>query len=77
MNRILLLKVFVWRLISIPISLLATYFYTGEIRTSLNLTIIHTLVLTSCQYLYEKLWKAYLSDRIKKIIERLNAYKTK
>lgn len=77
MNRILLLKVFVWRLVSIPISLLATYFYTGEIRTSLNLTIILTIVLTSCQYLYEKLWRVYLSDRVKNLIDKISAYKSK
>lgn len=77
MNRILLLKVFVWRLISIPISLFATFFYTGEITTSLNLTIIHTVVLTSCQYLYERIWRAYLLERVKMMIDKLKAYKMK
>lgn len=79
MNRVLLLKVFVWRLVSIPISLVTTYFYTGEISTSLNLTVILTLVLTSCQFLYEKLWRSYLSNRIKSLIEKLGmgAYKSK
>ena len=77
MNRVLLLKVFVWRLVSIPISLIATYFYTGEVRTSLNLTVILTIVLTSCQFVYEKLWRAYLSNRVKRFIDNLNAYKSK
>lgn len=77
MNRVLLLKVFVWRLVSIPISLIATYFYTGEFRTSLSLTAILTIVLTSCQYVYEKMWRLYLSNRVKRFIDKLNAYKLK
>ena len=69
LNRILLLKVFIWRLISIPISVMATYFYTGEIRTSLNLTVILTLVLTACQFMYERVWRALMVDRIKKFLK--------
>ena len=76
MNRMLLIKVFVWRLVSIPISLLATYFYTGEVRTSFNLTIILTLVLTSCQYVYERIWRIYLSERLKQLIEKISSYKS-
>ena len=75
-NRILLLKVLIWRLVSIPISILATYFYTGEVHTSLNLTIILTLVLTSCQFVYERVWRVFLVDRLKKTVEALSAYKT-
>lgn len=69
LNRILLLKVFIWRLISIPISVMATYFYTGEVRTSLNLTIILTIVLTACQFMYERVWRTFMVDRIKKLLK--------
>lgn len=69
LNRVLLLKVFIWRLISIPISIMAAYFYTGEVRTSLNLTIILTFVLTACQFMYERVWRALMVDRIKKLLK--------
>ena len=75
LNRVLLLKVFMWRLISIPISVMATYFYTGEVRTSLNLTIILTIVLTACQFAYERAWRAFSVDRVKKTVEALSTYK--
>lgn len=75
LNRVLLLKVFIWRLISIPISVMATYFYTGEVRTSLNLTIVLTIVLTTCQFIYERVWRAFLVDRVKKTVEALSTYK--
>lgn len=69
LNRVLFLKVFIWRLISIPISVLATYFYTGEVRTSLNLIIILTIVLTACQFMYERVWRSLMVDRIKALLK--------
>lgn len=74
-NRVLLLKVFIWRLISIPVSMLTTYFYTGEIHTSMNLTIILTVALTSGQFVYERVWRSFLVDRVKKTVEALSTYK--
>lgn len=74
-NRVLLLKVFIWRLISIPISMMTTYFYTGEIRASLNLTVILTIVLTTGQFVYERVWRMILLDRVKKTVEALSTYK--
>lgn len=75
LNRVLLLKVFIWRLISIPISMMTTYFYTGEIRASLNLTVILTIVLTTGQFVYERVWRMILLDRVKKTVEALSTYK--
>lgn len=72
MNGVLLLKATSWRLISIPITLLITYLYTGKAGGSLTLTAILTVVLTACQFGYEKLWIRYLEGPAKKA---LKAYK--
>lgn len=73
MNWVLLLKATSWRLISIPITLLITYLYTGKAGGSITLTAILTVVLTACQFGYEKFWLRYLDVRTKKLLE---AYKS-
>ena len=72
MNWVLLIKAASWRLVSIPLTLLISYLYTGKMRGSVDLTAILTVVLTASQYGYEKLWLRYLEVRIKKFLE---AYK--
>jgi len=59
-----ILKVFLWRLISIPISMLTTYIFTGRADLSLSLTIVLTVVLTTGQFFYEKLWRYITSKHI-------------
>ena len=59
-----LLKVFLWRLISIPISMLTTYLFTGRADLSLSLTIVLTIVLTTGQFFYEKLWRYLINNHI-------------
>jgi uncharacterized membrane protein len=59
-----LLKVFLWRLISIPISVITTYLFTGRADLSLSLTIVLTIVLTILQFFYEKLWRYITSKHI-------------
>ena len=59
-----ILKVFLWRLISIPISMLTTYLFTGRADLSLSLTIVLTIVLTTGQFFYEKLWRYITSKHI-------------
>jgi len=73
MNGVLLLKAASWRLISIPLTLLITYLYTGKVGGSLALTAILTVVLTACQFGYEKLWIRHLEGPAKKVLE---AYKS-
>lgn len=73
MNGVLLLKAASWRLISIPLTLLITYLYTGKVGGSLTLTAILTVVLTACQLGYEKLWIRHLEGPAKKVLE---AYKS-
>ncbi|NBP56435.1 DUF2061 domain-containing protein [bacterium] len=57
-----ILKVLLWRLISIPISIFTTYLFTGRVDLSLSLTIVLTIVLTIGQFFYEKLWR-YISSK--------------
>lgn len=52
-----LTKVIIWRLISIPISIITTYLFTGKADLSLSLTFVLTFVLTTIQFFYEKLWR--------------------
>lgn len=70
-NQLLLAKVLLWRLVSIPISTVATYLYTGEMRLSLELTLVLTVVLTSTQFVYERLWRYALLEKLKKVIKGL------
>lgn len=59
-----LIKVFLWRLISIPVSILVAWLYTGNANVSISLTIILTIVLTILQFFYEKLWRYITSKHI-------------
>ena len=73
MNWVLLIKATSWRLVSIPVTLLISYLYTGKVSGSIGLTAVLTVVLTASQYGYEKLWAHFLEDRVKKI---MGAYKS-
>lgn len=68
MNWVLLIKATSWRLVSIPITLLISYLYTGKVSGSIGLTAVLTVVLTACQYGYEKLWAHFLEVRVKKVM---------
>ncbi len=68
MNWVLLIKATSWRLVSIPITLLISYLYTGKVSGSIGLTAVLTVVLTVCQYGYEKLWTHFLEGWIKNSI---------
>ena len=72
MNWVLLIKATSWWLVSIPVTLMISYLYTGKVSGSIGLTAVLTVVLTACQYGYEKLWLRYFEVRIKKF---LKAYK--
>ena len=72
MNWVLLIKATSWRLVSIPVTLMISYLYTGKVSGSIGLTAVLTVVLTASQYGYEKLWLRYFEVRIKKF---LKAYK--
>jgi len=50
------IKVIVWRLISIALTLLTTYFYTGNISEASGLTMVLHAVLIVGHYLFERFW---------------------
>ena len=58
-------KVITWRIISLFVGMVITYIYLGEIRSSIELTIIFTIVMTTLHYYFEKWWRYRLS-RVRK-----------
>ena len=54
-----LLKVIYWRVLSFVVAGLISWAYLGELRSSLELTIILTVVMTVLHYYYEAGWERY------------------
>ncbi len=50
-------KVVVWRIISFTVASIISYWYLGEFKKSLELTLILTFVMTTLQYFYEEFWE--------------------
>ena len=53
----LLRKVIIWRFISIGLTYLATFLFTGDIKSATSFTIFLHLVLMIANYIFEILWK--------------------
>ena len=50
-------KVVIWRVLSFIVASSISYFYLGELRSSLELAIILTIVMTTIHYFYEGVWE--------------------
>ena len=50
-------KVMVWRALSFTVASIISYFYLGEFKKSLELTVILTIILTTIHYFYEGFWE--------------------
>ena len=50
-------KVMVWRALSFTVASIISYFYLGEFKKSLELTVILTIILTTIHYFYEQAWE--------------------
>ena len=50
-------KVVVWRIISTIVATVISYWYLGEIKKSIELTAILTIVMTTLHYFYEEFWE--------------------
>lgn len=50
-------KVVVWRIISTIVATVISYWYLGEIKKSIELTAILTVVMTTLHYFYEEFWE--------------------
>ena len=57
MNRGRLRKVISWRALSFVVAGVISYIYLGELRSSLELTIILTVTMTCLHYAFEKYWE--------------------
>lgn len=53
----LLKKVIIWRFISIGLTYLVTFLFTGDIKSATSFTIFLHLVLMIANYIFEILWK--------------------
>ena len=49
-------KVMMWRALSFTVASIISYFYLGEFKKSLELTVILTIILTTIHYFYEQAW---------------------
>ena len=49
-------KVILWRIISIALTLVTTFFYTGNISEASGLTMVLHAVLIVGHYLFERFW---------------------
>ena len=50
-------KVLIWRALSFTVASIITYLYLGELRSSIELAIILTIVMTTIHYFYEGMWE--------------------
>ena len=50
-------KVMMWRALSFTVASIISYFYLGEFKKSLELTVILTIILTTIHYFYEQAWE--------------------
>jgi len=61
-----MIKVLVWRVISILLTLLVTFLMTGDVKTATNLTILLHTVLLMAHFSYEMAWLKYEDKRAKR-----------
>tara|TARA_B100000902_G_C27067537_1_gene792335 strand:+ start:209 stop:406 length:198 start_codon:yes stop_codon:yes gene_type:complete len=53
----LIKKVVTWRFISISITLMLTYFYTGSIKEATFSTVVLHMTLIAAHYIFERWWE--------------------
>jgi len=61
-----LLKIVCWRIISFTIALCVSFVYLGEIKSTISLTIILTVLLMTVHYIFERRWHCLVENRLKK-----------
>jgi len=57
MDKRTIKKVVSWRILSFVVAGLVSYAYLGELRSSLELTIILTVMMTCLHYFFERHWE--------------------
>jgi len=66
-NVSLLLKVVVWRVISMACSFISSFIITGETVKSVGITLTTGILLMCVQWVYEILWEKYITKREKDV----------
>ena len=61
LEKSLIAKVVLWRIVSIATMMITIFLITGNIRKSTSLTIIVQIVQTCAHATFETLWKKYKS----------------
>jgi|ETNmetMinimDraft_26_1059896.scaffolds.fasta_scaffold533880_2 uncharacterized membrane protein len=51
------MKVIVWRIISVLLTLLVTFIMTGDVRSATEMTVLLHIVLMLAHYCFEAVWK--------------------
>jgi uncharacterized membrane protein len=60
-NRIV--KVISWRVISVSITMLVMWFFTGNIKEATGLTLFLHALLTIANYIFETMWEKLSENR--------------
>ena len=58
-----LLKVIIWRVISITMTLLVLYVGTGDVKSATGITFLLHALLIVCHYTFEVLWEKYVERK--------------
>jgi len=56
-------KVIAWRIVSVMLTYLVTYFVLGNIKEATGFTILLHIVLLIANYIFEILWEKYVSKK--------------
>ena len=56
-------KVITWRLISVLITMLVIWVFTGDIKEATGFTVFLHILLTIANYIFEVCWEGYHGNR--------------
>lgn len=59
----MVVKVIAWRIVSVMLTYLVTYFVLGNIKEATGFTILLHIVLLIANYIFEILWEKYVSKK--------------
>jgi len=60
---LLVKKIILWRIISIVLTYLAIFLFTGDVKSATWFTLFLHLLLTIANYIFEILWDKYEQNR--------------
>ena len=57
-----LVKVIMWRVISIIVTMLVMITATGNVKAATSITLFLHMLLLTCHYLFETVWEKHFED---------------